>query len=272
MGRVTTDRPDDNLFDQVRVMYVVPLDGLDRAFDTDGKICNSARAFATWFHAQAPDAYVRFDTFGSDLDIGFVRLPLTDAVMRGNDPDNNDYDTGTAFVRERIERELSNMGLIASNKLYAVYYDGSSVYACGGGAWPPEINGRVGAVYLQGKPPNLTVTCGDARPWGQSSLVPSYVDYSVLHETVHSLGFVSQDAPHEQGSGHVYDGTADSNRDLMYSPRVGQNDPPWAIDDPAGMILDINHDDYFMAAGGRDLAKSSLLAPLPAGAARPSGW
>ena len=268
--RVTADRPDDLTFDQIRVLYVLPSDGQDRMRDTNGQICNSARAFATWFHARA-NQYLRLDTQGGMIDIGFVRLGKTDAQMRGTDPNNQTIETGTAFVRERIERELDQMGLVASNKLYAVYYEGSSVYACGGGAYPPLIEDRVGAMYLQGMPPGVTTPCGEGRPWGLASLKPNYVDYGMLHELVHSLGFVADSAPHEHASGHVYDPTTEPNRDLMYSPRTTA-DPGWNIDHVDGLVLDIGRDDYYETAPALDLEQSSLLAPLGANAKRPIGW
>jgi len=269
-GRATTDRPDDNTYDQIHVVYVLPSDGVDHQFDTNDKICNSVRSVATWFHTAAGDQSLRFDTQGGLIDITFVRLTKTDAEMRGTDPNNTDVNTGTAFVRERIERGLEAINLIKANKLYAVYYDGSSVYACGGGAYPPLIQDRVGAMYLRGMPPGVTVACGDSRPWGRASLVPDYIDYGILHELTHSLGFVPDAAPHEHAMGHVYDGTADSARDLMYSPRIGGSDPPWNID--AGLLLDINRDDYYTTSPALDLRKSTLLSPLASDAVRPIGW
>lgn len=269
--RATSDRPDDHGFDQVRVLYVLPSDVADRARDTNGQICNSVRAFATWFSASA-NAFLRFDTQGGLVDIGYVRLAKTDAELRGTDPNNTSVATGTAFVRERIELELEAMGMIAQNKLYAVYYEGSSVYACGGGAYPPLIIARVGAMYLGGMPPGVTGPCGEIRPWGQPNLVPNYVDYGMLHELVHSLGFVPQSAPNQHASGHVYDtSAAEPSRDLMYSPRSSQ-DPGWNVDAAGGLVLDVNRDDYFMTSAALDLQNSSLLAPLPAGSTRPIGW
>jgi hypothetical protein len=259
--RSMTDRPDDSSLDQIHVLYVMPQDGVDRARDTNGQICNSVRAFATWFHATS-GSYLRFDSADGAIDIGFVRLPQSDSVMRGNDPNNESIATGTAFVRERIENELDAMGVVKRNKLYAVYYEGSSVYACGGGAYPPVIIDRVGAMYLQGMPPGVSQPCGEGRPWGQASLVPNYIDYGMLHELVHSTGLVAMEAPHQHAFGHVFD----SSRDLMYSPR-GTSDPGWAVDDPNGLLLDINSDDY-----AETLSKLSLLSPLPAGAQRPPGW
>jgi hypothetical protein len=267
--RVTTDRPDDTSLDQIRFLYVVPSDGADNALDTNGKICNSVRAVATWFHAQT-DSYIRIDTQGGLIDVGFVRLTKTDVQMRGNDPNNNTIESGNAFVRERIERELIAKGLIASNKLYGVYYDGTSTYACGGGAYPPLIKERVGAMYLKAIPIGLSQACGDTLPWGQASLVPNYIDYGIFHELVHSMGIVSMTSPHQHSSGHVYDlGATKPNSDLMYSPRPSMADPGWAT--TTGLVVDINSDDYYHA-GASDLATMSLLSPLPSGAVRPIGW
>jgi hypothetical protein len=269
-GRSPTNRPDDSSLDQIRVLYVLPSDAIDHQRDTNGQICNSIRGVSTWFHTQS-DLFLRLDTEADLIDIGFVRLTKTDAQMRGTDPSNASIDTGTAFVRERIERELVAMNAIASNKLYGVFYEGSSVYACGGGAYPPLIKARVGAVYLQGMPPGVTVPCGDAFPWGQSSLVPSYIDYAILHELVHSMGIVPASSPNQHAQGHVFDTTSSTPaRDLMYSPRSG-TDPAWATNSSAGLLLDINRDDYFMA-GTVDLSTMSLISPTPAGSHRPNGW
>jgi hypothetical protein len=248
----------------------LPSDATDHGRDTNGQICNSIRGVATWFHTQS-NVYLRFDTANDLIDIGFVRLNKTDAYMRGTDVNNTSIDTGTAFVRERIERELVAMNQIASNKLYAVFYEGSSVYACGGGAYPPTIKARVGAVYLEGMPPGTSVPCGDSFPWGQANLKPSYIDYAILHELVHSMGIVASTSPNQHSSGHVYDvSSATPQRDLMYSPRTS-SDPAWATNNPGGLFVDINRDDYF-SAGAVDLSKMSLLTPLPAGQVRPNGW
>ena len=269
-GRATADRPDDTPYDQLRVLYVTPSDGPDLQRDTSGILCNSVRGIATWFEGQA-GAALRLDTAGGLLDIGFVRLGKTDAQMRGTDATNLSIDTGIAFVRERIERELRAAGMIAANKLYAVYYEGTSSYACGGGAYPPLIVGRVGAMYLRA--PSGASTCADVRPWGRASLVPEYIDYGMLHETLHSMGYVPAAALNQHSAGHAYDTTAaEPARDILYSPRPGQPDPPWAVAHPGGLLLDINGDDYFGTSSTRDLSRSSLLAPRPANARPPVGW
>ena len=250
---------------------MTPSDGADLA--REGQICNSVRAFATWFHTRS-GAYLRFDTVGGAVDIGFVRLSVTDAEMKGTDPGNNSIDTGIAFVRERIERELGARGMIAPNKLYAVYYEGSSSWACGAGAWPPLITARVGAMYLKGVPFGTSIDCG-APAWGRASLVPGYQDYAMLHEIVHTLGFVPDGAPNEHASGHIFEPLVPNTaRDLMYSPRAQAADPPWGIFEADGPLLDINSDDYFRTPSTTDLdlESSSVIAPLAPDARRPIGW
>ncbi len=265
--RAEADRLDETSLDQVRALYVTTSDGPDFARDTDGTICNSLRGVATWFHDQTGQ-FLRFDTADGLIDIGFVRLPITDEAMRGTDPGNQTLDLGHAFVRERIEREL----ITSPNKLYAVYYEGTSSYACGGGAYPPLIVGRVGAMYLRAQPPGQPDPC-DALPWGRASLTPGYVDYGILHELVHSLGLVPPSSSNQHSVGHVFDvASATPARDLMYSPRPAMPDPFWAVTDPAGLVLDLGSDDYYDTGAADDLATSSLLSPLPASAHRPVGW
>ena len=269
--RAPTDRPDDRGRDQIRVLYVLPADADDDHLDTSGRLCSSVRAFASWFHAQS-GAYLRLDTAGGAIDLGFVRLAQTDAVLRGDDPANGSVEHGIAFVRERIERELAAAGLLAPDKLYAVYYGGTSAYSCGGGAWPPRVRGHLGAFYLEAAPYAGLPRCSDG-PWGAADLVPAYADYAMLHELMHTLGIVSDAAPHQQAMGHVFDeGAAQPQRDLMYTPRPGLTDPPWGASLPGGLVLDLGHDDYAGSGLPVDVATSSFVAPLTPGAHRPPGW
>jgi hypothetical protein len=70
----------------------------------------------------------------------------------------------------------------------------------------------------------------------------------MLHELLHTIGFVPTCAPHFTRAGHV----SDSNHDLMYA-----GDQPWY---PS--VLDYGHDDYFDAhiPGCPDVSDSPLLA------------
>jgi hypothetical protein len=265
--RATVDRTDSTTAYKVKFLYVLPSDRVDRALDTNGAICRSVQAQYNWFTSQTTNgAALRYDLSGSVLDIQFVRLSKTDAQMRGSG-NTGDVNTGIAYVRDRIERELTAMGVIRdTRKLYAVYYGGTSDWACGGASWPPVLVGKVVALYLNGLP-NSSLPCS-SNPVGASSTTPGYIEYAMLHETLHGLGFVADAAPGEHSGGHVFD----SPRDLMYAARPGTADPAWDI--YSGTVqLDFGRNQYYGHGGPQlDLARSAFLAPLPANPVAPPGW
>jgi hypothetical protein len=265
--RSTVDRADSSTHYKVKFLYVLPSDGVDRRLDINGAICRSVQAQHRWFTSQTTNgAALRYDVSGTTLDVQFVRLAKTNAQLRGT-ANTGDVNTGYAYVRDRIERELTSMGLLTDpRKLYAVYYDGTSEWACGGAAWPPLIVGKVVAMYLNGLP-GSAVPCA-SNPIGGSSTTPGYIEFAMLHESLHGLGLVADAAPNEHSSGH----TADSARDLMYAPRPGTADPYWDIYSGA-VVLDAGRNQYYAHGGPQpDLARSVFLDPLPANAVAPPGW
>jgi hypothetical protein len=237
LPRSTSDRPDEAAGPQIHAIYVVPSDGTDRGLDTDGTIERTVRSWNDWLASQsAGKGGFRLDTYGNGtLDVTFFRDPRTNADMASNG----------AFVRDRLQDDLHAAGFNDANKIYAVYYDGTSTYSCGGGAYPPTLPGNVAAMYLHGLP-NGPVPCDSNAfvPNGQ----PGYLEFAMIHEIMHTLGYVPACAPHQFNGGHV----TDPPNDLMY-----QGTQPWAF--PA--VLDAGHDDYFMT--GRtdcpDLANSPYL-------------
>jgi hypothetical protein len=127
---------------------------------------------------------MRLDTFAGALDVSFVPLAATDAEVASQG----------AFAREEIEAGLHAAGFNAPNKIYAAYYDGSSTWSCGGSAWPPVIVGNVGAIYLKGTPPG-SPPCS-ANTFAGAGEAPRYFEFGMLHELMHTLGFVAACAPH----------------------------------------------------------------------------
>lgn len=240
LPRATADRPDVAQGPQIHVVYAVASDGTDRGLDTNGTIEASVRAWNGWLAGQTGGkGGLRIDTSAGSVDITFVPLPETDAQIAARG----------AFVRDELERLLHAAGLNAPDKVYAVYYDGTSTFACGGGAWPPTLPGNVAAMYLHGLPSG-PVPC-DRNPIAPNGQ-PGYIDFSMLHELLHTLGFVPTCATHHTRAGHVSDAT----NDLMYA-----GDAPWQLPP----LLDVGHDDYFAAgrAGCLDLAASPYLEGSP---------
>jgi hypothetical protein len=237
-SRLSTDRPDEANGSQVHILYVLPSDGADRLLDVNGTLANTIGSWQTWFAGQTGGRRFRLDTFGGALDVSFVRLTRTDAVMKSYG----------AFVRDTIERELTTRGFTVATKVYAVYYDGGSTWACGGGAWPPGLPGRVAVMYLQGTPAGAP-GC-NTNPFATSaSSAPGYMEFGMIHEIIHTLGFVASNAPRQTLSGHVPE-----PNDLMYAGSA-----PWAL---PNLVLDLGRNDYYgdnVPAGVPNLRDSPFL-------------
>lgn len=234
LPRSLIDRPDTSKKPQIHAIYVLPSDGLDRRFDTDRTIQRSVRGFLSWLSKETGKKSLRVDTFRGSLDVSFHRLSSTDAEVASSDP----------FVRDALEAALKAAGFNAPHKIYAVYYDGHSTFSCGGGAWPPELPGNVAALYLLGEPPGAppcSTSILGARP-------PGYFEFAMIHEIMHTMGFVPTCAPHQTLRGHV----SDSPRDLMWAGDAAWELPP---------VLDLGRDDYYKARlpGCLDLAGSKFL-------------
>ncbi len=245
--REIRDRADEAADDQIHVVYALPSDGVDRALDTGGELAASVTVWNGWLDEATGGSHMRLDTCNGELDITFVRLSNTDAFIASRG----------AYVRNEIEAYMRANDLIADDKIYAVYYDGSSTYSCGGGAWPPTLNGQVGALYLHGAPEGAP-PC-DSNSFAGAGDPPGYLEFAMLHEIVHTLGMVAETAPHHNLSGHV----GDTASDLMYA-----GSSPW---DPS--VLDLGHDDYYgHGQAWPDLARSAFLDPRPADAELPPGW
>ena len=222
------------------MIYVVPADRTDRALDTDGTLGTSVSSFESWLASKADNRKFRFDTFSGSLDISFLRLSQTDAQLAASGP----------FLHYQLEAAIRDAGFNADNKIYAVYYDGTSTYACGDGAWPPTFVGAVAAIYLNGLP-SAAVPCAPGF-FPPEATHPAYLEYAMLHEIMHVLGFVPTCAPHEWRDGHV----SDNPDDLMWL-----GDGYWMPDGWDHALLDAGHDDYYRAGvnGCLDLSSSPLL-------------
>lgn len=246
--RATADRPDDVSGHQIHVMYVLPRDGIDEGLDVNGTIATSVAAFQTWLAEQTGGRRLRLDTHQGALDITFLRLSRSEAQLAASGPQ----------LRDQIEAELLLAGINHPNKLYAVYYGGGTDFACGGGAYPPDLPGSVAALYLRGTPPGAP-PCATNR-FASSDRSPGYLEFSMLHEIFHTMGVVGSCAPHHTLRGHV----SEDPRDLMYA----------GPDNWQPSILDIGRDDYFNhnRRGCLDLARSAFLDPSGPEATPPPSW
>lgn len=247
-SRLLSDQRDDTCDPQIHPLYVLPSDGVDEGIDIDGTITTSLEAIQHWFRAETGGLELRMDECDKEIDITFFRLARTDAEIAA---------AGTS-VRDTLETELRAAGFDKTNKLYAVYYGGSSTFACGGGAWPPTLPGTMAALYLKGQVANAPPCASHA--FAATPMDPAYWEFALLHELVHTLGLVAQCAPNHTLSGHA----SDSPTDLMYAGTA-----PWQ---PG--VLDVGTADYFrhQIDGCGDLASSAFLEPMATDAVMPPLW
>jgi uncharacterized protein DUF11 len=231
LPRSTVDRADDVGGSQIHAVYALPSDGTDRALDTDGTLADSVASFETWLASKADGRSLRLDTYQGQLDISFIQLPETSDEIRARDP----------FIRDFIQQQLHAAGFNGPNKIYAAYYDGQSDFSCGGGAWPPTLPGDTAALYLDGLW-DQPVPCRD-NPFDRSPGHdnPTYLEFAMLHEIMHTLGVVPTCAPNHWRAGHVFD---DAN-DLMWA-----GDGNWIPDGWDAVKLDSGNDDYFKHSNG----------------------
>jgi hypothetical protein len=162
-----------------------------------------------------------------------VRLKETDAELRARDP----------YIANVVMSELMADGFGSFTKLYQVYYDGSSSYACGGAS----ARSQFAVMYLRGD------RCGYAvipSPMGAAD----YWEYAMLHDSLHALGFVPSCAPHRSATPNWH--VDDSGYDLMWG------DSPWW---GYPLVLDVGHDDYYLTGRSDcpDFAASPFLTSNP---------
>ncbi|MFO1533511.1 MAG: hypothetical protein ABR562_07450 [Thermoplasmatota archaeon] len=128
---------------------MIPSDGADRHYDTAGNLARSMTDGNAWLSGQTGGSTLRVDTCGGVPDVTFVRIPHTDAQIRASHQ----------YVRDRVQDDVGALGFRDAHKVYLTWYDGSSDWSCGGGAWPPDLVGHVAAEYLLGEPPGAPA-CG----------------------------------------------------------------------------------------------------------------
>ena len=102
-------------------------------------------------------------------------------------------------------------------------------------------------MYLRATFPDSDAPPCASHTFARAGEAPRYLEFAMLHEVLHTMGYVAACAPHHTLRGHV----SDDPTDLMYAGRL-----PWKP-----RALDVNRDDYFGHRGNScpDLAHDPLL-------------
>lgn len=241
---VASDRvPDGELSspDQIRFVYVIPVDGIDSfAADASG-IATDAAWISQWWQGQDPSRTPRFDSYPfpdcapgfGRLDLGFIRIARQTADIESSKNPSLDLDAALA-------------GKFPPDQKTIVYYDGpiQEPDLCGATDFLGDFTGGdhgIAYVFLQ--------SCSLGPPGGGRTAAVA------AHELSHSLGAVAAGAPHEcpDNPNHA----CDSADDLMY-PFIGDDE---SLD---SVTLDVGRDDYYGHTGPQwDIRDSPWLENLP---------
>ncbi|MDB5728848.1 MAG: hypothetical protein JWQ00_2053 [Noviherbaspirillum sp.] len=238
LNRSGVDQPDDLHGAQVHLVYAIPADGVDHAFDLSETIANTTGSYNNWLAQQTAGNRLKIDTYQGRLDVTFVRLPRSDAA----------YDAFGYNKRDVIEADMRAMRQVNPDKIYAVYYDGGNVNTCADAPHPPALAGQVAVLYMRGAVPGY-MPCQDNPYAAGPTAAPGYLDFTMLHEILHTMGAVDDRAPNAVLNGHVNTDPTD----LMYAGPL-----PW---NPS--VLDSTKANYYnpngLAGGLFNLANSLYL-------------
>lgn len=232
LPRASSDRQDEAVGPQIKPIYIVPADGTDHQYDTNGVLESVLWKSQDWLASKAHGLSLRIDTYQGEPDIGFLKLKRTSADIT---------QAGTGGVN-LIQQELHAAGLSSNpNKILLAFYDGTQGshpnqpgLLCGAGHWPPKTPGNTATA-------NLDPRCG----FNPNSEDFSYLDLVIPHEIFHTIGAVPESAPTYDGNAHTTDAA-----DMMYAKQQPtlqqvenlQVDP--AKDDYWSMVIPYLHDNH----------------------------
>jgi hypothetical protein len=177
--RHLADMPDDFEGQQMHLIYATPSDGLDNEYDIDGTLERSVSIAQQWLTSEVSRTW-RFDTYQGSPDITFVRLSRPEDVLFQVDDSNGS-----------ISFELELLGFDNPDKMYVVFYDGAFKSGpCGG-------NGGEGGIALQilGGKTNCPFFGFADSSTGPGQLRQGTFGGVMVHEMIHTLGFVASCAP-----------------------------------------------------------------------------
>lgn len=169
--RSMVDRPDDFNGYQIHFIYVVPADGSDNNWDTNGRIKTWIDAGQAWLQVKINRQLI-VDSSSQEYDITFFKSKYTVAEMKTLE--------GTTLLNDLTNEIAPVIGTSPNPKTYLYVIDGdvSSTY-CGRG----QTYSNQGMFY--GAPLCLNV---DSNDYSTSFYGLRFISSSILHEYFHTLG------------------------------------------------------------------------------------
>jgi len=221
LERSSVDRPDDQSGPQIKVIYALPKDGIDRELDTNGTIEELAWRVRDYQASKAEGLSMRMDTYQNQLDTGFIRLSKSGSELAAQQN----------YIANTINEELHKNGYTDSaDKIHWVLYDGppstsvDGLLLCGAASRPPTVPGNVAMININHP------ACSVSEAGGPFS----WLYLASTHEIKHAMGHVSDSSPRYDGTYHSTDPT-----DIMYGKAQS------TLAAAKALLFDPGRDDYW---------------------------
>jgi hypothetical protein len=170
VDRVLTDQPDSLTGYQIKAIYVVPSDGTDRSYDTNGYIASILREGNAFLKSEVGLEY-QIDSVGNDYDIQFFKSAYSTAYfLSAEDLDNDLAKEMKLYENPSLDR-----------KNYHFFIDIPALLngaACGYARQP-----GLHSVNVVGPSNSATSSCV-----GKSLNLDNYGSHIWAHESFHNLG------------------------------------------------------------------------------------
>tara|TARA_B100000676_G_scaffold68524_1_gene68651 strand:- start:52 stop:936 length:885 start_codon:yes stop_codon:yes gene_type:complete len=257
-GREFVDLPDVDNGYNIHVMYVLPIDGIDKEYDLNSKIGMLVYQMDKWFNNKTKGRLfeegqkLKFDRKEDNrLDITFLRLDIEDIDISKR---------GINAVNV-LQPAIARFGFNDPKKVYFIVYGGTNKDVCASsqlpGHVPLGVTANTAAVYIPGKRSGSCIeNNGGFKPEFNNTTRSS------LHEVLHILGAVPKCAPDHlifEDAGTINDGIGghlEIPGDIMYSVQSNVTyDKAKHLDFKSSNYY--NHDNE----GCLDIAKSVYVTP-----------
>jgi hypothetical protein len=174
--RVTSDQPDTVTGFQVKPFYVVPSDGVDHSYDTNGYISSMLDEGNLFLNAQL-GLTVPIDKHGTGYDIQYLKSKYSTAYIQSAFPETDEG------ITDKLLAEINpflNPGLNRKDFIFFIDVNGLNAgLACGTGQTP-----GIAAVVSIGKGFDATgQTCT-----GKSHGLNNFATHTWVHELFHNFG------------------------------------------------------------------------------------
>ena len=210
VGRTSTDLPDDVEGPQVRVLYVLPANAPDQKWDVNGFLHEAVASANEWLFANGGRS-VRFDTVGERLDVGFVRLPMSEQELWFRADGSKCSPNEMCPDPRRLMDVLEDLDALSDGKIHVVVWGGQLMPASIRNVGCAGAMADRRAVFMS---PVLRSPLTSQLGCLSSAVTDVPASFNslglvMIHEIFHVFGGVDNRAPDADGGFHIKNDPSD---------------------------------------------------------------